>query len=262
MIDHTGMTIEAYLRQTGIKPRILAGSQPLESASASTFDALLQAARSTDQPDKTNGQGAMTISDYLSACKGQSTMQASLNWSSLPDDILGNMEKSSTRPCRGQPTDHLRPSVKEGRSDVSSPHGDQSDDNHIRPDIHQSIRNAATRYAISEKLIQSVIQAESNYRSDAVSPAGAQGLMQLMPATARELGVSDPFDVDQNIDGGARYLRKMLDRFGGDIKLALAAYNAGPGTVQRYNGNVPYQETQTYIQRVLSNMAALGETIG
>ena len=86
--------------------------------------------------------------------------------------------------------------------------------------------------------------------------------MQLMPGTARELGVSDPFDVDQNIDGGARYLRKMLDRFGGDIKLALAAYNAGPGTVQRYNGNVPYQETQTYIQRVLSTMAALGETIG
>jgi soluble lytic murein transglycosylase-like protein len=75
--------------------------------------------------------------------------------------------------------------------------------------------------------------------------------MQLMPATAKELGVTKPFDIDQNIDGGSRYLRKMLDSFGGDVKLALAAYNAGPGTVRKYGGNVPYQETIQYINRVL-----------
>jgi soluble lytic murein transglycosylase-like protein len=75
--------------------------------------------------------------------------------------------------------------------------------------------------------------------------------MQLMPATAKELGVTKPFDIDQNIDGGSRYLRKMLDSFGGDVKLALAAYNAGPGTVRKYGGNVPYQETIHYINRVL-----------
>lgn len=265
MIDRTGMTIEAYLRQAGIKSQIPGGSQtakPLDNALLSTFDALLQAARSTEKPDTGNGHQAMTISDYLLACKDQSTIPISLNRSSLPGDTLGGTARSSGQASHCRPTQHLQPSLEDGRSEVLSPHGDQSGDDHILPDIRQSVRNAATKYAISEKLIQSVIQAESNYRPDAVSPAGAQGLMQLMPATARALGVSDPFDVDQNIDAGARYLRKMMDRFGGDIKLALAAYNAGPGTVRRYNGDVPYPETQTYIQRVLSTMADLGESIG
>jgi soluble lytic murein transglycosylase-like protein len=75
--------------------------------------------------------------------------------------------------------------------------------------------------------------------------------MQLMPGTAKELGVTKPFDIEQNIDGGAHYLRKMLDRFGGDVKLALAAYNAGPGTVRKYAGKVPYPETIQYVDRVL-----------
>lgn len=259
------MTIEAYLDQMGIRSRLNEGSKagkPLKDASSSTFDALLQAARSTDKPDTANGHGSMSIADYLRACKSQAASLPSLNQPFLPGDKPGTMEKASTHPNHCQLTDQIQSSLNEDRLQVRSSHDDQSSDNPIHPDIRQSIRNAATKYAISEKLIQSVIQAESNYRPDAVSPAGAQGLMQLMPATARELGVSDPFDVDQNIDGGSRYLRKMMDRFGGDITLALAAYNAGPGTVQRYNGNVPYQETQTYIQCVLSTMTALGETIG
>ena len=99
-----------------------------------------------------------------------------------------------------------------------------------------------------------MIQTESGFRPDAVSPVGAQGLMQLMPTTAKDLGVSDPFDVEQNINGGAKYIRQMLDRFDGDLKLALAAYNSGPGTVNRYNGEVPYRETRQYVQRVLSGM--------
>jgi soluble lytic murein transglycosylase-like protein len=75
--------------------------------------------------------------------------------------------------------------------------------------------------------------------------------MQLMPETAAELGVSDPFDIRQNIDGGARYLRRMLDRFDGDLRLALSAYNAGPGAVEKYAGEVPYAETRSYVERVL-----------
>lgn len=121
-----------------------------------------------------------------------------------------------------------------------------------RERIHGSVLKAAGRYNLPPELIKGVIRAESNFKADAVSPAGAQGLMQLMPATARELGVTDPFDVDQNIDGGSRYLRQMLDRYGGNLRVALAAYNAGPGNVDKYGGEVPFPETRQYIGRVLT----------
>jgi soluble lytic murein transglycosylase-like protein len=117
--------------------------------------------------------------------------------------------------------------------------------------IERSIQKAAARYGLSPDLIRGVIRAESNFQAGAVSSAGAQGLMQLMPETAGDLGVTKPFDIQQNIDGGSRYLRQMLDRFGGNLKLALAAYNAGPGAVEKYEGRVPYAETQEYVKRVL-----------
>jgi soluble lytic murein transglycosylase-like protein len=117
--------------------------------------------------------------------------------------------------------------------------------------IEESVQRAAAKYNLRPELIKAVIRAESNFQIRAVSHAGAKGLMQLMPPTARELGVTDIFDIEQNIDGGAKYLRRMLDRFDGNVRKALAAYNAGPGTVIRYNGQVPYPETRQYVQRVL-----------
>ena len=120
-----------------------------------------------------------------------------------------------------------------------------------RQKMDQSVKKAATKYRLPPNLINGVIKAESDFRTKAVSPAGAQGLMQLMPKTAKELGVKNPFDIDQNIDGGSRYLRKMIDLFGGDLKLALAAYNAGPEAVQHYRGIPPYRETTLYVDRVL-----------
>ncbi len=120
-----------------------------------------------------------------------------------------------------------------------------------REQIEQCVQKAAAKYSLPPALIKAVIRAESNFQVGAVSRAGARGLMQLMPATAKELGVTDSFDIDQNIDGGAKYLRRMLNRFDGNVRHALAAYNAGPGTVIKYNGHVPYPETQQYIKRVL-----------
>lgn len=111
---------------------------------------------------------------------------------------------------------------------------------------------AATRHGVDPALLRALIRQESNFNPQAQSPAGARGLTQLMPATARSLGVSNPLEPVQAIDGGARYLRQQLDRFGGDERLALAAYNAGPGAVQRFGGVPPYAETQAYVQRVLA----------
>ena len=114
------------------------------------------------------------------------------------------------------------------------------------------IAKASEKYNVPEKLIAAVMKKESNFNPSVVSSAGASGLMQLMPSTASYLGVNDRFDPEQNIMGGAKYLRQMLDQFDNNIETALAAYNAGPGNVKKYGGIPPFKETQNYVTKVLN----------
>ncbi|MFO7706875.1 MAG: lytic transglycosylase domain-containing protein [Desulfobacterales bacterium] len=122
---------------------------------------------------------------------------------------------------------------------------------------HLIIHEAAGRYDVAYDLIRAVIMVESEFNPRAVSRRGARGLMQLMPVTASELDVKNLHDPAENINAGVRYIRSLLDRFDGDVELALAAYNAGPGNVQRYDGIPPYKETHAFIAKVLGYYEAI-----
>jgi soluble lytic murein transglycosylase-like protein len=122
------------------------------------------------------------------------------------------------------------------------------------------IEKASTRQGIASALLQSIIRQESAGRPCAISVKGAQGLMQLMPETAQTLGVTDPFDPEENVEAGSRLLRSLLTRFNGDLPLALGAYNAGAGAVQKYGGLPPYAETQNYVSEILKRVVGKPET--
>lgn len=128
-------------------------------------------------------------------------------------------------------------------------------------EIRGMIDSTAKRHGVDPALIHSVIRVESNYQQKAISPKGAQGLMQLIPATAQRYGVANPFDPVQNLEGGVRYLKYLTERFDGDLRLALAAYNAGEGAVDRHGGIPPYPETQQYVTKVTREMRARGISV-
>ena len=201
------------------------------------FEKMLETVTSSDK------KTGLTFSDYLANPVNRKptkiTSQNSSTFETESENCLSgkNMEKT--------------------HQSMNDAHNDALSVNNIivknseRRRIEDHIQKAASKYSLSPDLIRGVIRAESGFQVRAVSRAGAQGLMQLMPATAEELGVDDSFDVGQNIDGGAKYLRNMLDRFENNTEKALSAYNAGPGTVEKYNGDVPYKETRKYVKRVM-----------
>jgi len=155
--------------------------------------------------------------------------------------FFGNIREAlvSLRSTRALSTRAFGASVYDSRANAKAPA-------HLAAAIH----DAAQMHGVDPRLVTAIARRESAFNANAVSRVGACGVMQLMPATARYLGVTNVFDARQNIFGGTRYLRTLLDTFDGDLDLALAAYNAGPGAVQKYRGIPPYRETQAYVAAV------------
>lgn len=123
-----------------------------------------------------------------------------------------------------------------------------------RSEIYSSVMTSSAKHNLPPELVLAVIKQESGFKPGATSHCGASGLMQLMPETAKDLGVQDRYDIQQNIEGGCKYLRELSDRYNGNTELTLAAYNAGPGNVDKHGGVPPFEETQNYVQSVQSHL--------
>jgi soluble lytic murein transglycosylase-like protein len=258
------LTIRDYIdRAMGGRPRNKKGlsSTRTRSSAAKGFHQILtsrSAPRSTRAPAKSGG---LKAADYLARPVHAKNKLKPRSAIAPGKKAIANTDVSAGHPALGESklsavkTAALSRPIKNDVSHLRAA-GLRSLHRQVGTNEQQKIKNsilkAAQKYDLPVHLINGVIRAESNFQVKAVSHAGAQGLMQLMPDTARELGVKNPFNIEENIDGGSRYLRKMLDSFGGDLKLALAAYNAGPEAVIKYGGKVPpYRETQQYVNRVL-----------
>jgi len=250
MIRSTHKTIQDYFKPTAVSSkRDIALTEKTPS-----FGSVLQGALNSDTPARPSEHTGLSVRDYMNRRLDAIASRSAIR-SKIDQPPPGSNPDRATQVSLDEKA--VAASQKTAMAAIPQPLSAKAE----RQAIQHAIQRAAERYNIPSDLIQSVVRCESNFQPEALSHAGAQGLMQLMPATADDLGVTDPFDIQQNIDGGTRYLRQMLDRFEGDIERALAAYNAGPETVGRYGGIPPYRETQAYVEKVM-RYAARAKTNG
>ena len=204
-------------------------------------------------------QQIQQLQGILAAEDTQDSSESSpISFAGILADLLGDSALMSSDPSFGNTvvdsTTKSNTSLQTNHTPFKVNTADQKDQPNALDAIFESF---ALKYGLQPNLLKSVAKIESNYNPQAISAAGAQGVMQLMPRTAAGLGVKNTLNAVENIEGGAKYLRQLLDHFDNNIQLALAAYNAGPGAVSKYGGIPPYKETQNYVKKVLDNMVDL-----
>ena len=181
-----------------------------------------------------------------------SSIENSINRILGTDEDLSVQNKSAAKEFKNILDEKLNENTKTAENNI-----EKTTFKNSRENIENMIEKYAAKNNLDPDFIKAVVKQESGFNPDAKSKCGAMGLMQLMPQTAKGLGVVDAFDPEQNIEGGVKYLKSMLNRFNNDPKLALAAYNAGPGAVQKYGDIPPYRETQNYVKNIMSSYEAL-----